>query len=97
MKLTEEQKDFIFNYLDGYTISTFAKEPFRDLEEDFKEEFGVSLQVDINNTYDFLKDLGLRWCDNCGILEDISMGGCSTYDGDFCDECYENYENNKEE
>lgn len=87
--LTEEQKNFLHdlvvdNHFEQFTLNLTMK----IVKDDFKEYFKLDLKLDKDELEDLFEVLQLRYCENCGLVEEFDNGGGTISDMVCCVECY---------
>jgi hypothetical protein len=87
--LTEKQTEFlndlvVDSHFEPFTLS----EKIQNIKDEFEEEFKQDLKLEIEDLEDFFDKLQLRYCENCGVVEEFDNGGGTISELDCCAECY---------
>lgn len=96
--LSEEQKEYLQQELDGIYFEPFTLETrLKDFNLDFEEKFKIKLDLKTEDFELFFETLELRHCENCGIVENIYNGGGTINSMVCCSDCYDKFADEVEE
>lgn len=99
LQLKQEEKEFLFNELDGNNLDNFhikIEVILNDICEKYNKKFNIELNLVESDLENLFQVLELRWCENCGKLENIYNGGGTPNDMTCCDDCYNHFKDDEE-
>lgn len=99
MLLKEEEKEFLFGEMDGQVFDNFnikIDTLLYGICEEYNKKFNANLSLIEEDLEDLFEVLELRWCENCGKLENIYNGGGTANDMTCCDDCYNHFKDDEE-